>query len=209
MAHANDGGGSIRIPAAWCGLVGLKPSRGRVPLGPAVGEAVGGFAHEFALTRTVRDAALLLDAVNGPAPGDRYYIARPPTPFSTALQHAPGHLRVAVHTRSFFGVETAPELRSAVQAAAEALEGFGHQVEYGCPTVADAALRECVTTVWSVDLVELAATFERSTGRSARPGFVEAALGLHPPRPQTLRDQPPGGLAGRQLHGSALGAVPR
>ncbi|HEX2086656.1 MAG TPA: amidase, partial [Solirubrobacteraceae bacterium] len=78
LAHANDGGGSIRIPAAWCGLVGLKPSRGRVPLGPAVGEAVGGFAHEFAVTRTVRDAALLLDAVNGPSPGDRYYVARPP-----------------------------------------------------------------------------------------------------------------------------------
>src|SRR5881392_3743984 len=68
VAHASDGGGSIRIPAAWCGLVGLKPSRGRVPLGPAVGEAVGGFAHEFALTRTIRDAAALLDAVAGPSP---------------------------------------------------------------------------------------------------------------------------------------------
>src|SRR5207247_2810232 len=85
MAHANDGGGSIRIPAAWCGLVGLKPSRGRVPLGPAVGEAVGGLAHEFALTRTVRDAATLLDAVCGPAPGDRYYVARPPVSYADAL----------------------------------------------------------------------------------------------------------------------------
>ena len=77
MGHGNDGGGSIRIPAAWCGLVGLKPSRGRVPIGPAVGEAVSGFAHEFALTRSVRDAAALLDAVSGPAPGDRYYVAEP------------------------------------------------------------------------------------------------------------------------------------
>jgi amidase len=175
MAHANDGGGSIRIPAAWCGLVGLKPSRGRVPLGPAVGEAVGGFAHEFALTRSVRDAALLLDAVNGPAPGDRYYVARPGTPFSTASRQAPGRLRVAVHTRSFFGVETTPEARSAVQAAADALAGLGHHVEEACPAVADDALRECVTTVWSVDLAELAATFERATGRAARPGLVEAA----------------------------------
>src|SRR5215218_10365034 len=129
MAHANDGGGSIRIPAAWCGLVGLKPSRGRVPLGPAVGEAVGGFAHEFALTRSVRDATLLLDAVNGPAPGDRYYVAPPPTSFTAALQQEPGRVRVAVHTRSFFGVETGPEPRSVVQAAADALEGLGHHVE--------------------------------------------------------------------------------
>ena len=175
MAHANDGGGSIRIPAAWCGLVGLKPSRGRVPLGPAVGEAVGGFAHEFALTRSVRDAALLLDAINGPAPGDRYYVARPPTPFSAALQQEPARVRVAVHTRSWFGVETARELRSAVQAAADALEGFGHDVAEGCPAVADDALMECVTTVWSVDLAELAVTFERATGRAATPELVEAA----------------------------------
>jgi amidase len=175
MAHANDGGGSIRIPAAWCGLVGLKPSRGRVPIGPAVGEAVGGFAHEFALTRSVRDAALLLDAVNGPAAGDRYYVAPPPAPLTDTLQHAPGRLRVALHTRSFFGVETEPEVSSAVEAAAAALERLGHDVEEACPTIAVDALRECVTTVWSVDLAELAATFERATGREAGPGLVEAA----------------------------------
>jgi amidase len=175
MAHANDGGGSIRVPAAWCGLVGLKPSRGRVPIGPAVGEAVGGFAHEFALTRSVRDAALLLDAISGPASGDRYYVVRPPTLFAAALGHEPGRLRVAVQTRSFFGVETAPELSSAVRAAAEVLDGLGHHVEEACPAVADDALRECVTTVWSVDLAELATTFERATGRDARPGLVEAA----------------------------------
>ena len=175
MAHANDGGGSIRIPAAWCGLVGLKPSRGRVPIGPAVGEAVGGFAHEFALTRSVRDAALLLDAITGPAPGDRYYVERPPTPFAAALQGEPGRLRVAVHRRSFFGVETAPAVDAAVRATAQALEDLGHEVEEACPAVADDVLRECVTTVWSVDLAELAATFERATGRTAGPGLVEAA----------------------------------
>ena len=175
MAHANDGGGSIRIPAAWCGLVGLKPSRGRVPLGPAVGEAVGGFAHEFALTRSVRDTAVLLDAITGPAPGDRYYVAQSPTPFVAALQEEPGRLRVAVHPRSFFGVETSPEVDAAVRATAQALEGLGHEVEEACPAVADDSLRACVTTVWSVDLAELAATFERATGRAAATGLVEAA----------------------------------
>src|SRR3954447_17013222 len=157
MAHGNDGGGSIRVPAAWCGLVGLKPSRGRVPLGPAVGEAVGGFAHEFAVTRTVRDAALLLDAVNGPSPGDRYYVARPATPYADALAGADGPLRVAVH----YGEGTEPAARAAVEATARALEEDGHDVEEAAPEVNEAALRRCVATIWSIDLAGLAGVFAR------------------------------------------------
>ena len=172
LAHANDAGGSIRVPAAWCGLVGLKPSRGRVPLGPSVGEAVGGFAHEFAVTRSVRDAAWLLDAITGPAAGDRYYLEPPATAF--AALGDPGPLRVAVHTDSFFGVETAPEVRAAVDATARALEAAGHQVEPACPDINVEQLRRCVTDVWSVDLAELAATFAGITGRAAET-HVEAA----------------------------------
>jgi amidase len=81
VAHANDGGGSIRIPAAWCGLVGLKPTRGRTPMGPDYDEQLSGLAIEFAVTRTVRDAAALLDAVNGPGIGDKYEIAPPAQPY--------------------------------------------------------------------------------------------------------------------------------
>jgi amidase len=175
LAHANDGGGSIRIPAAWCGLVGLKPSRGRVPLGPAVGEAVGGFAHEFALTRTVRDAAALLDLLSGPAPGDRYYVASPQRSFLEALAADPPRLRVAVHTSSFFGVPSEPPVRAAVEAAAAALEGLGHRVEEAAPLVAEDTLRACLETVWSVDLAGLAATFQRIGRGEAGPGQVEAA----------------------------------
>ena len=175
VAHGNDGGGSIRIPAAWCGLVGLKPSRGRVPLGPAVGEAVGGFAHEFALTRTVRDAAALLDAVAGPAPGDRYYLARPRVSYPDALAEQLPALRVAVRTSSFFGTPTEPDARAAVEAAAAALEGLGHDVEEACPVLAADALRACMEIVWSVDLATLAATFARIGGREAGPGRLEAA----------------------------------
>ena len=176
LAHANDGGGSIRVPAAWCGLVGLKPSRGRVPLGPSVGEAVGGFAHEFAVTRSVRDAALLLDAVNGPAAGDRYYVEPPATPFAETLQSEPGPLRVALRTESFFGVETAPEVRAAVESAARALEELGNRVEETCPDVAVDRLRKCVTDVWSVDLAELATTFAAATGREAAEHAEAASL---------------------------------
>jgi len=175
LAHANDGGGSIRVPAAWCGLVGLKPSRGRVPIGPAVGEAVGGFAHEFAVTRTVRDAALLLDAVNGPAPGDRYYVARPATPYASSLDGDLAPLRVAMHSTSFFGTPTEPAARAAVEAAALALEEQGHRVEEACPQVHEDALRECVDAVWSVDLASLAGVFARIMGREPGPGQVEAA----------------------------------
>jgi amidase len=175
LAHANDGGGSIRIPAAWCGLVGLKPSRGRVPLGPAVAEAVGGFAHEFALTRTVRDAAALLDAVSGPAPGDRYYVAPPRQSFVEALSAELPPLRVALHTSSFFGVPTEPPVRAAVESVAATLEGLGHRVEESAPSVAEDSLRACMETVWSVDLAGLASTFERLGHSQAGPGQVEAA----------------------------------
>jgi amidase len=175
MGHANDGGGSIRVPAAWCGLVGLKPSRGRVPLGPAVAEAVGGFAHEFAVTRTVRDAAALLDTVNGPAPGDRYYVARPEISYTDALGAQLRPLRVAVHTTSFFGLETVREARVAVEAAAATLQGLGHHVEEACPEVSEDALRSCVDVVWCVDLAGLAGTFSRIMARAEDPQLVEAA----------------------------------
>ena len=175
LAHANDGGGSIRIPAAWCGLVGLKPSRGRVPLGPAVGEALGGFAHEFALTRTVRDAAALLDAVNGPAPGDRYYVAAPTASYVETLGDPLPPLRVAVHTASFSGEPTEPETRAAVEAAAATLEELGHHVQEACPSIAVEPLRACMESVWSVDLAGLAAIFAHVMRREAGPDLVEAA----------------------------------
>jgi amidase len=175
MAHGNDGGGSIRVPAAWCGLVGLKPSRGLLPLGPAVAEAVGGFAHEFALTRTVRDAAALLDAVSGPATGDRYHVARPLEPYADSLAKKLPPMRVAVHTTSFFGIDTEPAARAGVRAVAATLESLGHRVQEACPDVRDDELRACMEVVWSVDLAGLARTFTRLTGREAYLEHVEAA----------------------------------
>jgi amidase len=175
IAHGNDGGGSIRVPAAWCGLVGLKPSRGRVPLGPAVAEAVGGFAHEFALTRTVRDAAALLDAVNGPAVGDRYYVARPATSYADALADKLPRLRIAIHTTSYFGTETQREARKAVEGVAATLESLGHHVEETCPEVREESLRACVDAIWAVDLAGLAATFARIARTEADSQRIEAA----------------------------------
>jgi amidase len=175
MAHGNDGGGSIRLPAAWCGLVGLKPSRGRVPLGPAVGEAGGGLAHEFGLTRTVRDAAALLDAVNGPAPGDRYYVARPDRSYVESLNQPPPPLRVALCTGSLFGRAIDPHVRAAVEGVADTLAALGHHVEECSPRLDEERFRACLETVWALDLAALASTFERIGGREAGPHTVEAA----------------------------------
>lgn len=175
MGHGNDGGGSIRIPAAWCGLVGLKPSRGRVPIGPAVGEAVGGFAHEFALTRTVRDAAALLDAVAGPAPGDRYYVANPLQPFASGLEGPLPALRVAGCTSSPFGTPVDPHVRAVVEDVLGVLEQMGHQVVEGCPPVDEQRLRDCLETVWSLDLASLAGTFARIGGGEEQADRIEAA----------------------------------
>jgi amidase len=175
MAHGNDGGGSIRIPAAWCGLVGLKPSRGRVPAGPLVGEVPGGIAHEFALTRTVRDAALLLDAVSGPSAGDRYYVAPPAAPFAEAVRSAPGRLRVAIHTESFWGRATGQDQRAAVEAVGARLEELGHNVDEASAPVDAGALRRAHLVLWPWFLGLLAHGFGALVGREANAETVEAA----------------------------------
>lgn len=129
MAGANDGGGSIRIPASWCGLFGLKPSRGRVPVGPYYQEAWDGAVADLVVSRTVRDSAAALDAIAGAAPGDPYRFDRPERPFLEEVGRDPGRLRVAFSTRSPLGVDVDPECVSAVTRTASLLEDLGHHVE--------------------------------------------------------------------------------
>lgn len=128
-AHANDGGGSIRIPAAFCGLVGLKPSRGRISAGPTVAEAVGGLGVDHVVTRTVRDAALLLDVSHGAGPGDPYGIADPATPFVDAARPPRRRLRIGVIDRAFDDGAIDPEVATAVGNTADHLTSLGHGVE--------------------------------------------------------------------------------
>jgi amidase len=128
MAHGNDLGGSIRYPAAACALFGLKPTRARVPLGPLYGDVVGGMAVEHALTRTVRDSALLLDLTAGPAPGDPYPAPPLVRPLADEVGLDPGRLRIALSTRRADGQPTHPEARAAAEAAADLLSGLGHEV---------------------------------------------------------------------------------
>jgi amidase len=133
-AHANDGGGSIRIPASACGLVGLKPTRGRTSLGPDVGEYWAGAAIEHAVTRSVRDSAAILDAVAGAMPGDPYFASPPQRPFRDEVGMPVGPLRVGLLTRALHGeASTHPDCVKAAGETAKLLESLGHEVEEAHP----------------------------------------------------------------------------
>lgn len=132
--HAGDGGGSIRIPAAVCGLVGLKPSRGRHSLGPEEGEAWGGMVVRLAVARSVRDVAGLLDASAGTMPGDPYTAPPPLRPYRDEVGAAPGQLRIGTAINSPDPtVPTHPAVAAAVTEAARLLESFGHHVDDSRP----------------------------------------------------------------------------
>jgi amidase len=132
VAHANDGGGSTRIPASCCGLVGLKPARGRVSLGPDSGQSF--LVSDGVVTRTVRETAELLDVLAGYEPGDANWAPPPSVPFAQAASREPGSLRIAVTLLSpLDGIELDPEHEQAVRDAAMVLESLGHELEEVSP----------------------------------------------------------------------------
>ncbi|MCG8587746.1 MAG: amidase [Proteobacteria bacterium] len=133
MAHASDGGGSIRGPAGVTGLVGLKPTRARNSFGPGLGERWSGFSCEFAVTRSVRDSAALLDVTAGPMPGDPYSAPPPERPYAELATRDPGRLRVGFLGQAPRDLPTDPDCTRAVEKTAHALEALGHHVEEAHP----------------------------------------------------------------------------
>ena len=117
IATASDGGGSTRTPASVCGLVGLKPTRGLVPVGPGRGEGSSGLVGSFAVTRTMRDCAALLDVMGGPAPGDPYIVKQPDEPFQRCMERPLPPLRIAYTEENWAGVSTSKESRTALHIA--------------------------------------------------------------------------------------------
>jgi len=128
LAHANDGGGSIRIPAACCGLFGLKPTRARNPFGPVLGDMMSGFVVEHCVARSVRDSAALLDATAGPDLGDPYWAPPQERPYWEEVGADPGRLRIAFTTEAPTGVEVHKDCVEAVCEVAKLCEDLGHQV---------------------------------------------------------------------------------
>jgi amidase len=133
IAHGNDGGGSLRIPAACCGLVGLKPSRGRISRGPDLGDSF--LASDGMLTRTVAETALLLDVLAGYEPGDATWAPRPAEPYTLAMRRDPGRLRIAMTLANALDVDADPEVVHGLHSAAALLRDLGHEVVEDSPAL--------------------------------------------------------------------------
>ena len=173
MAHGNDAGGSIRIPASCCGLVGLKPSRGRVSLAPHYGDMFSGLVSELGVTRSVRDTAAMLDAVAGPAVGEPYFPAPPERSYTAEAERPPGSLKIGFSVESPLGDAIDAECERAVRDAAALCESLGHAVEEAGPDYDAEELWTKFTTLLSGGAAWAVADWERRTGRTAGPEHFE------------------------------------
>lgn len=175
VAHGGDGGGSLRIPASACGLVGLKCTRGRIPLGPTHGEGWGGYVQWGVLTRSVRDTAALVDVMAGPMPGEPYAASPLPGPLAGELGRDPGRLRIGFSTASIFGKQTDPECAAAVQRTAKVLEELGHVVEEVELPVDTARLAHAYLVQVGIGVAGEIEDMARWTGRRPTPAMFEAS----------------------------------
>ena len=185
--HANDGGGSIRIPSSCNGVFGLKTTRGRNPIGPDVGEGWNGLSTQNVISRTVRDSAALLDVSHGPEAGDPYAAPRFDGSFLAGLSAAPRPLRIAMQTVTHAGEPIDPAVAAVVRATASTLEALGHQVVEARPTFDLEALKWDMFTIVGCNAANAIDGKAAALGRSLAPGDVEPITWLWLERCRAMR----------------------
>ncbi|NML73040.1 amidase [Rhizobium sp. S-51] len=179
LASGGDGGGSIRIPASACGLFGMKPTRGRTPVGPFIGEAWSGFAGEHVLTRSVRDSAAILDATHGPDIGNPHPLPVFSGSWLEASGRAPRRLRIAVSCEPMLGKTVAPEVRQAFADSVRLLTDLGHEVVEAAPAVERERFALAFLTVLAAELRADIDYTAQVTGHKVRPeDFDASSFGL-------------------------------
>jgi len=176
IAHGSDIAGSIRIPASFCGGVGLKPSRGRVSFGPMMDENGYGLGTNFVQARSVRDAAAMLDCLAVPQIGDPFLIPRPLEPYAALARMKPPKLRIGWSTTALMGVDVDSEVAQAVERTANVLAGMGHHVSEASPELDGLRAMRDMTDVWFFGFDLRLQNYARLSGHAIGPETLEPVI---------------------------------